>query len=77
MGKYLIPLVVAVIGLSGCKSSTPDLLPEYNVSWTTPGTDVTGSMPVGGGNIQLNAWSEGGDILFYMGSTDSYLDVCG
>lgn len=74
MGKYLIPLLVAVIGLSSCKSSTPDLLPEYNVSWTTPSTDVTGSMPVGGGNIQLNAWSEGGDILFYMGSTDSYLD---
>lgn len=46
----------------------------YNIVWYTPSKDVTESMPVGGGNLQLNAWSENGDILFYIGSTDCYLD---
>nr|WP_129732644.1 DUF5703 domain-containing protein [Parabacteroides goldsteinii] len=75
MRIQLIALLIVTFCLSGCKNrKSEELLSDYNIRWTTPCKDVTGSMPVGGGNIQLNAWSEAGDILFYLGSTDSYLD---
>ncbi len=46
----------------------------YNIVWDSQSQDSKGSMPVGGGNIQLNAWVEKDEILFYIGSTDSYLE---
>ena len=51
-----------------------EILNGYNVVWNAPSENATGSMPVGGGNLQLNVWREKDDILFYLGSTDSYMD---
>ncbi len=46
---------------------------KYNIVWTSPSFDHTGSMPVGNGDIGLNVWVEqGGDICFYIGKTDSW-----
>ena len=47
---------------------------KYNIVWDSQSLNSRGSMPVGGGNIQLNAWAEKNEILFYIGSTDSYLE---
>ena len=45
------------------------------VSWTSPSTNALGSMPLGNGDISLNAWLEtSGDLLFYIGKTDSWED---
>lgn len=50
-------LVVPVVGIR-----LPD---AYDVSWTTPSNNSAGSMPVGGGDIGLNVWSENG-LLFHL-----------
>jgi len=50
-------------------------LAEYNVVWNSPSKDYTGSMPIGNGDIALNAWvEESGDLLFYIAKTDSWDD---
>lgn len=48
---------------------------KYNVVWTSPSPDHSGSMPIGNGEIGLNVWVEQtGDICFYIGKTDSWGD---
>lgn len=48
---------------------------RYNVTWNTPSQDADGSMPLGNGDIGLNAWVEpNGDLIFYIGKTDSWDD---
>lgn len=47
---------------------------RYRVVWNSPSRDAGGSMPVGGGSLQLNTWCEQNDILFYIGSTDCRMD---
>lgn len=46
-------------------------LDSYNEKWTSMSENVSGSMPVGGGNLALNVWAEKDEILFYIGCTDS------
>lgn len=51
----------------------PDALDHSNVVWNSPSRDFAGSMPIGNGDIGLNVWVEkGGDVLFYIGKTDSF-----
>lgn len=46
---------------------------KYNVVWTSPSKDSSGSMPLGNGDIGLNVWvEESGDMLFYISKTDSW-----
>jgi hypothetical protein len=43
--------------------------------WVTPSPDARGSMPLGNGDIALNAWVEpSGDLLFYVGKSDAWED---
>jgi len=51
-------------------------LADYNVVWDSPSKDYNGSMPIGNGDIALNAWveEESGDLLFYIAKTDSWDD---
>ena len=50
-----------------------DPMDSYNVVWTTPSEDSSGSMPIGNGDIGLNVWVEkSGDLLFYIGKTDAW-----
>ena len=50
-------------------------LADYNVVWDSPSKDYNGSMPLGNGDIALNAWvEESGDLLFYIAKTDSWDD---
>jgi hypothetical protein len=45
----------------------------YNVVWNSPSADARGSMPLGNGDVGINAWVEpSGDLLFYIGKTDSW-----
>ncbi len=48
----------------------------YNVVWETPGLLASGSMPTGNGDLSVNVWvEEGGDLLFYVGKTDSWSEL--
>ncbi len=69
----------AIISLIGCQENPRKLtedrqsLRQQNVVWNSPSKDPNGSMPVGNGDIGLNAWvDESGRICFYIGKTDSW-----
>ncbi|MCY2930664.1 MAG: DUF5703 domain-containing protein [Planctomycetota bacterium] len=50
-------------------------LDEYDVIWDSPSENARGSMPLGNGDIALNAWVEAdGDLQFYIGKTDAWDD---
>jgi len=77
----LIFSVLLVVFNTGCdKSGISDpenqaMLSRYNITWDSPSEDYTGSMPLGNGDIGLNAWvEENGDISFFIGKTDSWGD---
>jgi hypothetical protein len=81
--NFLFPLITASIlwnfGISavveskGLADQALDELDQYNVIWTTPSQDSSGSMPLGNGDIGLNVWiEEDGDLLFYIGKTDAW-----
>lgn len=45
----------------------------YTVEWNSPSADSTGSMPLGNGDIGLNAWVEpNGDLVFLISKTDAW-----
>jgi hypothetical protein len=46
---------------------------KYNVIWENPGKDYKSSLPLGNGDISVNTWvEESGDLVFYIGKTDSW-----
>ncbi len=48
-------------------------LADYDITWKTPGLNSQGSMPLGNGDIGINAWVErNGDLLFYLSKTDAW-----
>jgi len=48
---------------------------RYDVTWDSPSKDASGSMPLGNGDIGLNAWvGDNGDLAFYISKTDSWGD---
>lgn len=64
-----------VVGAEMNSNVAFDPLDRYNVVWETPSRDFSGSMPLGNGDIGLNVWvEENGDLLFYIGKTDSWGD---
>ena len=53
-------------------STSPD---RYDVEWDSPSQDVNGTMPLGNGDLGLNAWIEpSSDLIFYISKTDSWGD---
>ena len=46
--------------------------PNYNIVWTTPSKNASGSMPCGGGDIGMNVWVENGDLLIYVARSGSF-----
>ena len=57
------------------RSSKKDVSEHYPVSvvWDAHGHSSSDSMPLGNGNTGLNVWvEEDGDLLFYVGKTDSW-----
>lgn len=51
----------------------PSTLDALNVVWDSPSQDSSGSMPLGNGEVSLNAWVDSrGDLSFYIGRIDSW-----
>lgn len=80
--KKVSVLLCAVLQLCGMVAAasvansddvvSPD---RYDVVWDSPSKDVNGTMPLGNGDIGLNAWIEpSGDLIFYISKTDSWGD---
>ncbi len=48
-------------------------LDPYNVVWTAPSENAHGSMPLGNGDVGINAWVDAnGDLLLYISKTDAW-----
>ncbi len=62
--SLLSALVFVTNGFADTTKPPPD---DYNVVWTTPSRHSGDSMPCVGGDIGLNVWVEGDDLLFYLG----------
>jgi len=55
------------------KDPQADPLGSYNVVWDSPSKDAHGSMPLGNGDVGINAWvDEKGDLVFYVSKTDAW-----
>ena len=71
-------ILIAIILLTSCATEVFNpisALEKYNVVWDTPSKGTWGTMPCGNGDIGLNVWvEESGDLLFYIGKTDSWDD---
>ena len=71
--------LIAVVALPGAAAWADDVIApvgadpdRYNVVWDSPSKDSRGSMPLGNGDIALNAWVEpNGDLLFYIAKSDA------
>lgn len=52
-------------------------LGAYDVIWKTPSANSAGSMPIGNGEVVLNAWVEEstGDLLFLIARTDALSEI--
>ena len=51
-------------------------LDKYNVVWTSPSADASGSMPLGNGEVGINLWAEkNGAIYFYISRSDSLSEI--
>ena len=47
----------------------------HDVTWHAPSADASGTMPLGNGDIGLNAWiDDSGGLVFYISKTDSWGD---
>lgn len=73
--KFLLPsLALAVAGgfaSLACAAPLPTL-DDCNVVWDSPSKDVSGTMPLGNGDIGANVWVQDGDLLFLIGKTDAW-----
>src|SRR5512139_4022299 len=68
-----IALILAAVSATPFWPAAIDPLDAYNVVWTTPSKDSSGSMPLGNGEIGVNLWVEHeGDLLFYISRTDAW-----
>jgi len=77
--RVLTPLLVAALclGTMAARQGSPvDELDRYDVVWRTASRDASGSMPIGNGEVGLNAWvEEDGDLLFYLARTDAWSEI--
>lgn len=75
LGRALMLTVFS--GASGSVIATPfDPIAElgkYEVVWDSPSRDWNGTMPIGNGEIGVNAWwEEGGDLRLLIARTDAW-----
>ena len=71
-------MIVALASMALCNANAaaePAAPSPYEVVWDSPSPDTNGTMPLGNGEIALNAWIEpSGDLRFYIARTDSWDD---
>jgi len=77
--KTLLLAVCLTAGLFAAEGTEPTATRSaphrYDVTWLVPSADASGTMPLGNGDIGLNAWVDReGTLVFYISKTDSWGD---
>ena len=67
MKIVIISLFLYIFGYHSLTAQKPE-----NYSWTSFSKNSSESMPVGGGDIGINAWVESGDLLLYITRSGCY-----
>ncbi|MCX6873050.1 MAG: DUF5703 domain-containing protein [Verrucomicrobia bacterium] len=68
-----VPAATAGAGNAKGNPALEAALAPYNVVWDSPSKDAHGSMPLGNGDVGINAWvEENGDLVFYVSKTDAW-----
>lgn len=71
----LFCLLAAAAWPAAGENTRPESSSPYVVAWDTPSADSGGTMPLGNGEVALNAWIDAaGDLKFYIARTDSWDD---
>ena len=72
----LMIMTLGSLALCGLNAAQEPVTPSpYEVVWDSPSPNCNGTMPLGNGEIALNAWIEpSGDLRFYIARTDSWDD---
>lgn len=61
---------------SRAAAECPAALDSQNVVWHSPSTNASGSMPLGNGELGMNAWvDQRGDLLLYLSRGDAWSEV--
>jgi hypothetical protein len=69
----LLHTATAVEVNAGGNSALATALAAHNVVWDSPSENAHGSMPLGNGDVGINAWVEAtGDLVFYVSKTDAW-----
>jgi hypothetical protein len=74
MKTTIFAVVASIIVLCGIDLAAAPAAARHTVVWDSQSQDSTGSMPLAGGNLGLNVWCEGDDLLFYIGHPDSRIE---
>ncbi|PRY55601.1 hypothetical protein B0I27_101575 [Arcticibacter pallidicorallinus] len=61
-----------VIGFTALYASAQTGIEQYNLVWDKQSLNSSESMPCGGGDIGLNVWVEGDELLFYMSRSGTF-----
>jgi hypothetical protein len=73
VAAVLLFAMPALPGFAREQTDVRESLDACNVTWNEPGPTSAESMPLGNGDIGLNVWVEpSGDLLFYIGKSDSW-----
>jgi uncharacterized protein DUF5703 len=80
MVRLLATAALLLLASSPCLAGerrAPAELDRYDVVWTTPSRDASGSMPIGNGEVGANVWVDGdaGELCFYVSRTDSFSEA--
>lgn len=75
--KSYIPIALALLLtttiIKANEKVAKDSLDAFNVVWNSPSENALGSMPLGNGDIGINAWVEPtGDLVFYVSKTNAW-----
>lgn len=75
MPHLLLPALLALTAAPAAQAAAQAAPSRYDLVWTTPSADASGSMPLGNGEVALNAWMEAdGTLSFYVARTDAWSD---
>jgi len=81
-GRRLLLLIPSgVLAIAACLAAPAGpagkaAIDAYNVVWSSPSKDASGSMPIGNGVVGANVWVEpDGDLLFYLSRVDAWSET--
>ena len=76
-GVLVAPRTTTLASAATAEVEAPKALDDCDVVFDTPPPNASGAVPIGNGEVGASVWIEpNGDLLFYLGRSDSYSEAC-